>query len=135
MSPALAYLGMIRVDEGRILDAIAYYQKALGADEHSAVNHFLIAEAFTKLTAPDDVQTQRHLNRALELDPGFVQAHLALGKLFLRTSRFEYAAAELEGVVRADPKQAEAYYQLSRVYTRLKRREDAQDTARRVAQI
>jgi Tfp pilus assembly protein PilF len=135
MSPALAYLGMIRVDEGRIPDAIAYYQKALGADEHSAVNHFLIAEAFTKLTAPNDTQTQRHLNRALELDPGFVQAHLELGKLFLRTSRFEDAAAELEGVVRADPKQAEAYYQLSRVYTRLKRRVDAQKAAAQFEQL
>jgi Tfp pilus assembly protein PilF len=131
MSPALAYLGMLRVDQGRIPDALDYYQKALDADEHSAVNHFLIAEAFTKLPEPDDAQAQRHLNRALELDPGFVQAHVALGKIYLRTNRFENAAAELEGVVRLDPKQAEAYYQLSRVYTRLKRREDAQKAAAR----
>jgi Tfp pilus assembly protein PilF len=135
MSPALAYLGMMNVDQGRIPEALVYYQKALDADAHSAVNHFLIAEAFTKLPAPDDQQAQRHLNRALELDPGFVQAHLTLGKIYLRTNRFENAGAELEGVVRVDPKQAEAYYQLSRVYTRLKRREDAQKAVARFEQL
>src|SRR5260370_20369279 len=126
---------MLRVDQGRIPDALDYYQKALDADEHSAVNHFLIAEAFTKLPEPDDTQAQRHLNRALELDPGFVQAHMTLGKIYLRTNRFENAAAELESVVRLDPKQAEAYYQLSRVYTRLKRREGAEEAAARIDEL
>jgi cytochrome c-type biogenesis protein CcmH/NrfG len=60
---------------------------------------------------------------------------VTLGKIYLRTNRFENAAAELEGVVRLDPKQAEAYYQLSRVYTRLKRREDAQKAAARFEQL
>jgi Tfp pilus assembly protein PilF len=135
MSPALAYLGMICDDEGRIPDAVAYYQKTLAAEEPSAVNHYLIAEAFTKLTPADDDQAQKHLKRALELDPGFLQAHLALGKLYLRANRFQDAAGELESVVRADSKLAEAYYQLSRAYTRLKRREDAQRTATRFEQL
>ena len=135
MSPAFAYLGMIRDDQGRTPDAVAYYQKAIAIEERSAVNHYLVAEAFTKLTPPDDEQAQEHLKRALELDAGFLQAHLALGKLCLRTSRFQDAAVELENVVRADPRLAEAYYQLSRVYTRLKRREDAQTAAARFEQL
>ena len=135
MSPALAYLGMICDDEGRVSDAVAYYQKAIAAEEPSAVNHYLIAEAFTKLTPADDVQAQQHLKRALELDPGFLQAHVALGKLYLRANRFPDAAGELESVVRMDPTLAETYYQLSRVYTRLKRREDAQAAAARFEQL
>ena len=135
MSPALAYLGMICDDEGRILDAVAYYQKAIAAEESSAVNHYLIAETFSKFTSADDDHAQEHLKRALELDPGFLQAHLALGKLYLRADRFQDAAGELEGVVRADPKLAEAYYHLSRVYTRLKRREDAQTAAGKFEQL
>jgi Tfp pilus assembly protein PilF len=135
MSPALAYLGMICDDEGRIPDAVAYYQKAIAAEEFSAVNHYLIAEAFTKLTPADGAQAQEHLKRALELDPGFLQAHLALGKVYLRTNRFQDAAGELESVVRADPRVAEAYYQLSRVYTRLQRRKDAQEAATRFEQL
>jgi cytochrome c-type biogenesis protein CcmH/NrfG len=53
----------------------------------------------------------------------------------LRNGRFENAAAELEGIVRADPRQAEAYYQLSRAYMRLKRLEDAQKAAVRFEQL
>ena len=119
----------------RILDAVAYYQKAIAAEEPSAVNHYLIAETFSKFTSADDDHAQEHLKRALELDPGFLQAHLALGKLYLRANRFQDAAEELEGVVRADPKLAEAYYHLSRVYTRLKRREDAQTAAGKFEQL
>jgi tetratricopeptide (TPR) repeat protein len=126
---------MICADEGRISDAVAYYQKAIAAGEPSAVNHYLIAEAFTKFTPAGDDQSQAHLQRALELDPGFLQAHLALGKLYLRGNRFQDAAGELESVVRVDPKLAEAYYQLSRVYTRLKRREDAQAAAAKFEQL
>jgi Tfp pilus assembly protein PilF len=125
-SPAFAYLGMIDVDLGKIREAIDHYQKALALDERSAVDHYLIAEAWTKLTPPDDERAERHLRRALVLDPEFQQAHLALGKLYFRTVRLQDAAAELEGVVKGDPKLAEAYYQLGRVYMRLKRKEDAQ---------
>ncbi|NDQ55789.1 MAG: tetratricopeptide repeat protein [Acidipila sp.] len=135
MSPALAYLGMISDDEGRMTDAIAYYQKAIGVEEPSAVNHYLLAESFTKLTPANIDQAQEHLKRALELDPGFLQARLALGKLYLRANRLQDAAGELESVVKADAKVAEAYYQLSRVYTRLKRREDAQAAATRFEQL
>jgi tetratricopeptide (TPR) repeat protein len=135
MSPALAYLGMICDDEGRISDAVAYYQKAIATEETSAVNHYLIAEAFKKLTPADDDHAQEHLKRALEVDPGFLQARLALGKLYLRANRFQDAVVELQSVVRADPKLAEAYYHLIRVYTRLKRQEDAQTAAAKFEQL
>lgn len=135
LSPALAYLGMIEVDLGKIRDAIDHYQKALALDERSAVDHYLIAEAWTKLTPPEDERAEQHLQRALVLDPMFQQAHLALGKLYFRTDRLPAAAAELEGVVKADSKLAEAYYQLGRVYMRMKRKEDAQAAMTKFEQL
>lgn len=135
MSPAFAYLGMIDVDLGKIPEAIDQYQKALAIDERSAVNHYLIAEAWTKLTSPDNGRTEEHLRRALALDPQFQQAHLALGKLYFRTNRLPDAVAELEEVVKADPKLAEAYYQLGRAYMRLKRKEDAQAAMTKFEQL
>lgn len=135
MSPAFAYLGMIDVDLGKISEAIDQYQKALAIDERSAVNHYLIAEAWTKLTPPENGRTEEHLRRALVLDPQFQQARLALGKLYFRTNRLPDAVAELEAVVKADPKLAEAYYQLGRVYMRLKRKEDAQAAMTRFEQL
>jgi Tfp pilus assembly protein PilF len=126
MFPALAYLGMISVDQGKAPDAIAYYRRALAVDEHSPVVHYLIAEAFSKLSPPNEEENESHLKRSLILDPGFQQAHLALGKLYLRNNRLAEAAAELEAVIKADPKLAEAYYQLGRVYVRLKKKGEAQ---------
>jgi Tfp pilus assembly protein PilF len=128
MFPALAYLGMISVDQGKASDAIPYYRRALVVDEHSPVVHYLIAEAFSKLSPPDEEENESHLKRALVLDPKFQQAHLALAKLYLRNGRFAEAATELEGVIKTDPKLAEAYYQLGRAYMRLKKKDEAQAT-------
>jgi protein O-GlcNAc transferase len=126
MFPALAYLGMISADQGKVPDAIPFYRRALAVDERSPVVHYLIAEAFSKLTPPNEEEDESHLKRALVLDPQFQQARLALGKLYLRSNRLEEAAAELEGIIKVDPKLAEAYYQLGRVYVRLKKKDEAQ---------
>jgi Tfp pilus assembly protein PilF len=135
LASAYAYLGMIDVDLGKIHEAVNFYKKALAAGEESAVTHYLMSEALGKLVPPDDAGTERHLRRALALDPGFQQARLGLGKLFLHANRFEDAARELEGVIQADPKIAEAYYQLGRAYSRLKRKEEAQATMAKFEQL
>jgi Tfp pilus assembly protein PilF len=135
LSPAYAYIGMINVDRGKIPEAVESYKKALAIDEASSVNHFLMAEALQKLNPPDDHAAEEHLRRALALDPNMQQAHLALGKLFLRSDRLQDAAAELERVIQADPNAAEAYYQLGRVYMRQKRREDAQAVMAKFEQL
>jgi len=74
--------------------------------------HYLLAEAFSKLTPPNEEEDESHLKRALVLDRQFQQAHLALGKLYCATTVSEEAAVELEAIIKADPKLAEAYYQL-----------------------
>jgi tetratricopeptide (TPR) repeat protein len=51
-----------------------------------------------------------------------------MGKLYSRTNRLEEAASELERVIKLDANLAEAYYQLGRVYTKLKRPTEAQST-------
>src|SRR6266446_6921251 len=135
LASAYAYLGMIEVDLGKSREAVNFYQKALTVEEKAAVTHYLMSEALEKLDPPDDAGTEKHLRRALALDPGFQRAHLALGKLFLRVNRFEDAARELEGVIQTDPKIAEAYYQLGRVYSRLKRKEEAQAAMAKFEQL
>ncbi len=135
LASAYAYLGMIEVDLGKSREAVNFYKKALTVEEKSAVTHYLMSEALEKLDPPDDAGTEKHLRRALALDPGFQRAHLALGKLFLRVNRFEDAARELEGVIQTDPKIAEAHYQLGRVYSRLKRKEAAQAAMAKFEQL
>jgi tetratricopeptide (TPR) repeat protein len=128
MLPALLYQGMVRVDQGSVSDALQYYRRALTLDDGSAIAHYLIAQAFSKLSPPDEQEAESHLKRTLLLDPAFKEARLELGKLYLRNNRFAEAAVELEAVIKADPKLAEAYYQLGRAYVRLKKKEEAQAT-------
>ena len=124
-APVLAYLGAARAERGQYEEAAGFYERAAAAAPNQAVPHYLAADALLKTTEVDEARVSRHLARAVELDPGFAPAHLALAKLYARTERFAEAAAEFERVVQLDPSSAEAHYQLGRVYVRLKRADDA----------
>ncbi|HEX8189638.1 MAG TPA: tetratricopeptide repeat protein, partial [Pyrinomonadaceae bacterium] len=124
-APVLAYLGAARAERGLYEEAAGFYERAAASAPNQAVPHYLAADALLKLTDVDEARVSRHLARAVELDPGFAPAHLALAKLYARAERFAEAAAEFERVTRLDPDSAEAHYQLGRVYVRLKRADDA----------
>jgi len=127
-APAMAYLGLLRAKAGAYSDAVSLYEDALRADSKLAVVHHLIAEALIKQSDADTARIETHLRRAIELDPTFTPARLSLGKLFMRSQRWDLAATELEQVIKLDPSIAEAYYQLGRAYGRLKRTADAETT-------
>jgi tetratricopeptide (TPR) repeat protein len=55
--------------------------------------------------------------------------------LYFRTERLPEALAEFEQVVKLDPNLAETYYQLGRLYTRLKRPAEAQTTLAKFKQL
>lgn len=122
----LAYLGTTSAERGQFAEAATLYERAIAADPRQAVPYYLAADALLKLPEVDEARVARHLARAVELDPDFGPAHLALAKLYARTERFAEAAAEFERVVKLDPRSAEAFYQLGRIYVRLKRTADAQ---------
>ncbi|MDT5271213.1 MAG: hypothetical protein QOH49_3399 [Acidobacteriota bacterium] len=124
-APVLAYLGAARAERGQYAEAAAFYERAIAVAPNQAVPYYLAADALLKMTEVDEARVSRHLARAVELDPGFAPAHLALARLYARTERFAEAAAEFERVVQLDPNSAEAHYQLGRVYVRLKRADDA----------
>jgi tetratricopeptide (TPR) repeat protein len=125
-APALAYLGIVYDETGRYQEAIATYRRAVAADEKLAAAHYLLADALLRQTSADIAGAESHLTRAVQLEPSFAPARLALARLYIRVERFDEAAKQLETVAAADPDQAEAQYQLGRVYMRLKRTEDAQ---------
>lgn len=135
LSGAFAYLGMMDVDQGHTESGIASYEKALAIDNRSAVVHYLLAEALVKLTPPDYPSAEQHLKRARALDSSFVQAQVSLGKLYLASERYSDAVRELENAIKAAPDMSEPYYQLSRAYTRLRRRDDARAAAAKFEQL
>lgn len=125
---ALAYLGLTHDESGRAAEALALYNRALAADEKLAAAHYLVANALLRDPNGDLAVAEKHLLRAIEIDPTFSPGRLALARVYMRTERFEQAAPHLEAVVAVEPKNSEALYQLSRVYVRLKRKEDADRT-------
>jgi Tfp pilus assembly protein PilF len=125
-APALAYLGITYDETARYSEAVAFYRRALAVNEHLAAAHYLLADALLRQPDGDIKSAETHLTRAIQLESSFAPARLALARLYMRTERFVEAAAELEVVAAAVPNLAEAHYQLSRVYVRLKRKEDAQ---------
>jgi len=125
---ALAYLGLTYDETGKSAEAIALYKRALAADEKLAAAHYLLANALLRDPNGDLAVAEKHLLRAIQIDPTFSPGRLALARVYMRTERFEQAAPQLEAVVAAEPNLTEALYQLSRVYVRLKRKEDADKT-------
>lgn len=125
-APALAYLGSTYGERGQYAEAASFYERALAAAPNSAVPYYLAADALLKEPEVDAPRVEKYLARAVELEPDFASAHMALAKLYVRGERWTEAAAAFERVTRLDPESAEAHYQLGRVYVRLKRGSDAQ---------
>ncbi|HST53739.1 MAG TPA: tetratricopeptide repeat protein [Pyrinomonadaceae bacterium] len=125
-APALAYLGSAYAERGQYAEAVSFYERATTADPGLAVPYFLAADALLKLPETDTARVEKYLSRAIEIEPDFAEAHLALARLDVRAERWPEAAAEFERAIRLDPQSAEAHYQLARVYVRLKRTDEAQ---------
>jgi tetratricopeptide (TPR) repeat protein len=123
---AIAYLGITYDETGRYAEAVALYHRALAADDKLAAAHYLLADALLRQQNGDLEIAEKHLTRAVALEPTFSPGRLALARVYMRTDRYAEAATQLEQVVAAEPNLSEAVYQLGRVYTRLKRKEDAQ---------
>lgn len=123
--PALAFLGAIKDVAGQSAEAVAFYERALAMNVSSAILHYLLAEALLKDASADAAKVEKHLRRAIELDPQIAAAHLSLGRLYVRQRRFAEAAVSLEKTVRLDANQAEAFYQLGQIYGRLKRADES----------
>jgi tetratricopeptide (TPR) repeat protein len=124
--PALAYLGFTYAERGQYDEAIKFYERAISADANLAAPYYLTADVMLKRTDFDQPRVEKLLRRAIELDPSFASAHLALARLHARAGRLTDAASEFEQVIKLNPESAEAHYQLGRVYTQLKRAADAQ---------
>jgi tetratricopeptide (TPR) repeat protein len=125
-APALAYLGLMQIEQGQYKSALAYFERALKVDSQLAIVHYLAADALLKDNSADLAVVEKHLVGAITLDKSFAPAQLALGKLYQRLNRYEDAAKQFEYVTKLEPNLAEAHYQLGRVYTRLKRTVEAQ---------
>ncbi len=133
--PVLAYLGAVYVERAQYADAAKIYEQAIQLNESVALLHYLLGDTLLKMTEVDDRRTESALKRAAELDPNLTSAHLTLGRLYVRQTRWTEAAAALEHAAKLEPNRAETFYQLGRVYARLKRADESKATLEKFKQL
>ncbi len=133
--PALAYLGAVFVEQARYADAVKIYEQAVGFDDKIALLHYLLGDTLLKMTDIDEKRIEAALMRAAALDANLTSAHLTLGRLYVRQSRWTEAAAALERAAKLEPDRAETFYQLGRVYARLKRADESKATLEKFKQL
>ncbi|HXJ91695.1 MAG TPA: tetratricopeptide repeat protein [Terriglobia bacterium] len=97
---------------------------ALASDPNNAECEYLMGEIEWLRSKPDEAL--KHYRRALVLRPGYEDAQIAAGKSLARLGDVEGALKYLSAAVAADPQSEAAHYQLSQIYRKLGRTQDAE---------
>jgi len=88
-------------------------------------------ERYQKAFHSGDVPTSvEHLQKALQIFPDFIQAHIALGLRFIQLGEYQKALTEHEAAVSLDPRSAQAHQDLSLTLLLLNRYQEAEAEAR-----
>lgn len=94
--------------------ALLKYEKVLSLDPQNRDAHFRGAISYRNLERWDDAIYE--LRRALEIEPGFVKAHLELGDLYERRNESARALAEFESVISLSKDDPELCRRIGRAY-------------------
>ena len=133
--PALAYQGAVFVEQTRYNDAAKIYEQAIKLTGKVSLLYYLLGDTLMKMTDADEKRIEAALKRAAELDANLTSAHTALGRLYVRQSRWTESAAAFEQAAKLDPERAENFYQLGRVYARLKRTNESKAALEKFKQL
>jgi serine/threonine-protein kinase len=98
------------------MKAIEMFRQALAHDPGYALAHTGLADAYSALQMderlpgkPDFTDAIAEANRALEIDPQLVEAHLSLAIIRMRQFDWTGTQAEFQEALRIDPNHAEAH--------------------------
>lgn len=112
-------LGFIYLQQGRLLDAIAEYEKAVRLNPGSADLFNNLGVAYQRAGEPEKATSA--FRRAAEINPQYHTAYYNLGRLYLARGMATQALEAFLEAVRTDPGDAEAHLELSLLYYRQKK--------------
>lgn len=111
---ALLSIAMLYDETGDEASAGTYYELALKS--HASDAHVQLAAASWYATQGNLAMAEKHAQTALSLKPGWDQAQIALGGIFLAETRYPDAISTLHDVVTTNRDDAGAWYSLGLAY-------------------
>lgn len=129
---ALAALGLLRLRQGRLDEASAALEKAVGAEPRAAAWHHLALVRSRQGKLEEAIAAYR---RAAAIDPSQAKVRYGLGGCLEKLGRLEEAREELERAVALDPDLEPAFYRLGSLCLRLGRAEEGQKNLRRYREL
>lgn len=109
--------------EPALREAEKEFNLSLAADPTNGYSEYMLGEIAWLRSNPEEAL--KHDTRALSLQPGLVDAHIAAGKALTILGRPAEALAQLREAVRLDPRNEVAHYRLAQAYRKLGRTQDA----------
>jgi tetratricopeptide (TPR) repeat protein len=103
-------LGLALVQEGRLDEAIAPYQKALEIEPDYAGAHNNLGGVFLQKGLMDEAMAQ--FQKALEINPNYVKARNNLGIALARKGRVDEAIRQYQEALKIDPNDADTQVSL-----------------------
>ncbi len=111
--------GAYYLNRGQVQLAGPILEESLRIDPQSARAHCY--KGLALLAIGKDVEAEREINTALDLQPDMWQARLALAHVFTRRNDSDHALELYKDVVRKNPTYAPVYQELSQFYLTVKR--------------
>ncbi len=109
------FLGELELRNSNLNQALKYFNKAL-VNEESARANYGLGIIYREQDLFSDAITA--FNEALEIEPSFVEARIALAKEYHRTSQYDLALEEFETSYLYTPRNPEVHFYLWQLYTR-----------------
>ncbi len=125
--------GAAHLENGRLEEAAACYQRVLELDPDHAEAHFKLGNIAVMHQLP--AEAEAHYLRAIAIDPNYFKAPYNLGNLLRRQSRLAEAEACYRRVIGIEPGYSDAYINLGVTLKDLGRHADAEASYRSALQL
>lgn len=117
MDPTLSYVdaakGIVETQFYKPKEALAEFWAAAKAHPDEALTQYLLAEALSNQSSPNDEESIEAAMRAVHLDPKMVAAQDLLAGIYLQKGEKKLAIAHSEAALAIDPNDQQALYHLA----------------------
>jgi tetratricopeptide (TPR) repeat protein len=129
-------LSLLLRENAKLAEAETIVRRMLRAEPEDPTLNYLLADLLIRGGAepksPEFLQAIALLNRSIKAKPDFVNAHAALGKLYMSAGKAVEAVSETERTLELAPNDHVALNQLILAYRKLGRNEQAERAAQRL---